>query len=101
MKKTDLVNAICEMQSNIPRTLLSKKDFSKANLEALYRRLVNGEDYKDLLEHNLSRKKSGNTRIDSTSTNLQCIFTRFGYIHLSSNLRTRWISNDDITPPTF
>ena len=57
MKKSDLINAICEMQPNIPRTLLSKKEFPKTSLEALYKRLVNGEEYKDLLDEDLARKK--------------------------------------------
>jgi len=58
MKKADLINAICEMQPNIPRTLLSKKEFAKANLEKIYKHLVNGEDYKYLLDEDLTRKKS-------------------------------------------
>ena len=58
MKKSDLINAICEMNSTIPRTLLSKKEFPKTSLEALYKRLVNGEEYKDLLDEDLARKKS-------------------------------------------
>ena len=58
MKKSDLINAICEIQPNIPRTLLSKKDFAKTNLEKIYKHLVNGEDYKYLLDEDLTRKKS-------------------------------------------
>jgi len=58
MKKADLINSICEMQPNIPRTLLSKKDFPKVSLENLYKRLVNGQDYADLLDEDLTRKKS-------------------------------------------
>ena len=57
MKKADLINAICEMQSNIPRTLLSKKDFPKKTLEDLYKRLVNGQEYADCLDQDHSRKK--------------------------------------------
>ena len=58
MKKADLINAICEIQPNIPRTLLSKKEFAKKNLEKIYKHLVNGEDYKYLLDEDLARKKS-------------------------------------------
>jgi len=58
MKKSDLINAICEMQPNIPRTLLSKKEFPKTSLESLYKRLVNGQEYSDLLDEDLTRKKS-------------------------------------------
>jgi len=57
MKKSDLIKCIVQMQPNIPSALLSKKEFAKANLEALYKRLVNGEDYKDLLDEDLARKK--------------------------------------------
>ncbi len=58
MKKADLVNSICEMQPNIPKTLLSKKEFPKAILEQLYKRLVNGQEYADLLDEDYTRKKS-------------------------------------------
>jgi len=58
MKKSDLINAICEMNSTIPRTLLSKKEFPKKTLEDLYKRLVNGQEYADLLDEDLARKKS-------------------------------------------
>ena len=58
MKKADLVNSICEMQPNIPKTLLSKKEFPKAVLEQLYKRLVNGQEYADLLDEDYTRKKS-------------------------------------------
>ena len=58
MKKSDLINAICEIQPNIPRTLLSKKDFPKSVLMDLYKRLVNGQEYADLLDEDLTRKKS-------------------------------------------
>lgn len=57
MKKSDLINSICEMQPNIPRTLLSKKDFPKKTLEDLYKRLVNGQEYADCLDQDHSRKK--------------------------------------------
>jgi len=57
MKKADLINSICEMQPNIPRTLLSKKDFPKKTLEDLYKRLVNGQEYADCLDQDHSRKK--------------------------------------------
>jgi len=57
MKKSDLIKCIVQMQPNIPSALLSKKEFAKANLEALYKRLVNGEEYKDLLDEDLARKK--------------------------------------------
>lgn len=58
MKKSDLIKCITQMQSNIPVALLSKTDFPKKKLEELYKRLVNGEDYKDLLDQDLTRKKS-------------------------------------------
>jgi len=58
MKKSDLIKCITQMQSNIPVALLSKTDFPKKKLEELYKRLVNGEKYADLLDENLSRKKS-------------------------------------------
>ena len=57
MKKSDLIKCITQMQSNIPIALLSKKEFPKKSVEELYKRLVNGQDYKDLLDENLSRKK--------------------------------------------
>ena len=49
MKKSDIINAICELQNNIPRTLLAKKVFTKSKLEDLYRKLVNNEEYKECL----------------------------------------------------
>ena len=58
MKKSDLIKCITQMQSNIPVALLSKTDFPKKKLEELYKRLVNGEKYADLLDENFSRKKS-------------------------------------------
>ena len=57
MKKSDLIKCIVQMQPNIPSALLSKKEFAKANLEKIYKHLVNGEDYKYLLDEDLARKK--------------------------------------------
>ena len=57
MKKSDLIKCIVQMQPNIPSALLSKKEFPKSSLENLYKRLVNGEEYKDLLDEDLARKK--------------------------------------------
>ena len=62
MKKIDIINAICELQNNIPRTLLAKKVFTKSKLEDLYRRLINNEEYKeclslDNLKKNVKKKK--------------------------------------------
>ena len=57
MKKADLIKCIVQMQPNIPSALLSKKEFAKANLEKIYKHLVNGEDYKYLLDEDLARKK--------------------------------------------
>ena len=58
MKKSDLIKCIVQMQPNIPSALLSKKEFPKKTLEVLYKRLVNGEEYKDLLDEDLARKKN-------------------------------------------
>lgn len=63
MKKGDIINAICELQNNIPRTLLAKKVFTKSKLEDLYRRLVNNEEYKECLsldnfKKNVKKKKA-------------------------------------------
>ena len=63
MKKGDIINAICELQNNIPRTLLAKKVFTKSKLEDLYRRLINNEEYKeclslDNLKKNVKKKKA-------------------------------------------
>ena len=57
MKKSDLIKCIIQMQPNIPSALLSKKEFPKSSLENLYKRLVNGEEYADLLDEDLARKK--------------------------------------------
>jgi len=57
MKKSDLIKCIVQMQPNIPSALLSKKEFPKKTLEVLYKS-VNGEEYKDLLDEDLARKKN-------------------------------------------